>query len=184
MVTHSVDVDPGWIPSLPLPKKWHRAALCFSASRRGPLPWVFHPPGRSTDGIFPVGSPYQSLSRASCHLKVSADSGVELSVWWSRGQTRGLLQFSYKQQVLLMFIPVSAAEVGVLLKWFCSVSSPCWDSGFNSSPGQTQLRRDDLSFYRMAWKGEEDGGMLLLSHLPCSKPVHALVLAIPEVAIL
>lgn len=40
----------------------------------------------------------------------------------------GLLQFSYKQQVLLMFTPVGAAEVGVPLKWLCSVSSPCWDA--------------------------------------------------------
>lgn len=91
MLTHSVEKDPGWIPSLLLPKKWHRAALCFSASRRGQLLWVFHSPGRSTDGIFPVGSPYQRLSRASCHLKVSADSSVELSVSWSHGQTRGII---------------------------------------------------------------------------------------------
>lgn len=92
MLTHSVDKDSGWVPSLPLPKKWHRAALCFSASRRGQLLWVFHPPGRSTDGVFPVGSPYQRLSLASCHLKVSADSGVELSVSWSHGQTRGIIE--------------------------------------------------------------------------------------------
>lgn len=32
MVAHSVYEDPGWIPSLPLSKKWHRAALCFSAT--------------------------------------------------------------------------------------------------------------------------------------------------------
>lgn len=53
-----------------------------------------------------------------------------------------------------------------------------------SSPGQSDLRRDDLSLYRMVWRGREDGGMLLLSHLLCCKPVHALALVIPEVAIL
>lgn len=126
MLTYSVDKAPGWIPSLPLPKKWHKAALCFSASRRGQLLCF---------GCFILlggeyrKNPCQRSSRASCHLKVGADNGVELSVLARHG---GLLQFSYKHQVLLMFIPVGAAEVGVPLKWLCSVSSPCWDTGFSA----------------------------------------------------
>lgn len=93
---------------------------------------VLHPPGRSIDGIFPGGSSYQSFSCASCHLKVSADSNVELSMSWICRRTWGLLQFSSKQQVLLVSVPM-------VLQKLVSLQSGCAQSASHVRTLASQL---------------------------------------------
>lgn len=135
---------------------------------------MFHPPGRSTDGIFPVGSPYQRLSPASCHLKVGADSSVELSVSWSRGQAQGIIAVQQQTASSAHVHPCECCR-----SWCPSkVTLLCFLSllrnWLHSSSGQTELRRDDLSFYRMAWRGGWRDADAVTS-VSCCKPVHVLV---------
>lgn len=166
MVAHSVYKDPGWIPSLPLSKKWHKLPFAFLLQ----LLWVFPLSGRSTDGIFPVGSPYQRLSRASCHLKVGADGGVGLSVSWSRGQTQGIIGVQLQTASSAHVHPCECCRSWCPSKVTLLCLLPILGHWLHSSPGQTELKRDDLSFLSVAWRRGEDGGMLVLSHLPCCKP--------------
>lgn len=93
---------------------------------------VLHPPGRSIDGIFPGGSSYQSFSCASCHLKVSADSNVELSMSWICRRTWGIIAVQLQTASSACVCPHGAAEAGVTPKWLCSVCFACQDAGLTA----------------------------------------------------
>lgn len=99
------------------------------------LPCVFHHPGRSTHGIFPVGSPCQSLSCVFCHLKVGADSGVERSMNWIRSQQWGIIAVQLQTASFACVCPCSAAEVGIAPKWLLLL--PMSGHWLHSSSGQS-----------------------------------------------
>lgn len=114
---------------------------------------MLHPLGRSTDGFFPVGSPYQRLSHASCHLKVGADSGVELSVSWNRGQAQGIIAVQLQTASSAHVHPCECCRSWCPSKVTLLCLLPLLRNWLHSSSSETELRRDDLSFYRMACKG-------------------------------
>lgn len=156
---HCVDKAPGWISSLPLlPKEWQRAALCSSASRRGQLHCFvcFILLRGSQMGFFLLEAPVKA-SVVSCHLKVGADSGVELSMSWIRSQTWGIIAVQLQMASSSHVHPCGCctswcrSKVAVL----CLLPMSChW---LQSSSGQTELRKDDLSFFTRWLGGEGEG---------------------------
>lgn len=147
----------------PLPSPSHRVAdscpllLCWQ-ERAAVLLCVLHPPGRSTDGIFPGGSSYQSFSCASCHLKVSADSGVGLSMSWICRQTWGIITVQLQTASSVRVHPHGAAEAGVTPKWLYSVCSPCQDTGFTAHLARQTWEKMTCCFARQLWGEGKVGG--------------------------
>lgn len=154
---HCVDKAPGWISSLPLlPKEWQRAALCSSASRRGQLHCFvcFILLRGSQMGFFLLEAPVKaSVVFPAIWRSVLI---VVSSCQWAGFAARhgGLLQSSYKWQVLLMFIPVGAAQVGVAPKWLCSVYSPCRVTGFRAHLARQSWERMTCHFLQDGLEGK------------------------------
>lgn len=87
------------------------------------------------------------------HPKVGADSGVELSVSWSRGQTQGIIAVQLQTASSGHVHPSECCRSWCPSKVTLLCLLPILRNWLHSSSGQTELRGDDLLFYRMAWRG-------------------------------